>query len=273
MDTVGTTRENTWWLGVGILLTGWFVTMMSIAIAAPAYAAVCPVSPGIAHRGGNEHYVENTDNANRDATNVGVNQRETDIRFTSDDVPIIMHDPDVDRTTNGTGNVADLTAADIAVMRTADDQPIPTFRQYINDAQVDGAKLFIELKVNPTDDQWESFKDALTSRSIPTSRIIIMSFDKPTLTEAATELSTYQRGLVQGVGDVDPATVLPYATNLIKDHNAITWSRNEKWTDAGLKVYAWTVDDAGEWARMSYTSGVITDKPTAYLAWQKARVC
>ena len=36
---------------------------------------------------------------------------EADIRFTADDVPVILHDADLDRTTNGTGPVSGYTFA------------------------------------------------------------------------------------------------------------------------------------------------------------------
>lgn len=249
---------------------------VALAVPSPAGAAGCVTIPPVAHRGGTERYVENTANSFRDATNRGVPLWETDVRFTSDDVPVIMHDPDVDRTTDGTGLVASLSYADLAALRTADGQPVPTLAQLINDAEVDGAKIFVELKVDPTVAQWATFLAAMTSRAGMTGKLTITSFDTAILADAAIQAPAYARGLIQDVGDVDPATVTPYAHILIKHHNAITASRMTKWNTGGLTVYSWTVDTTDEMARMAWyptLAGVITDTPGAYLAWQKSRTC
>lgn len=254
------------------------ITLTAVAVVAPAtpsLAAVCAAPGVIAHRGGTERYVENTRDAFRDASNIGAGFWETDVRFTSDDVPVIMHDPDVDRTTNGTGAVADLTAAQIAALRTIDDQPVPTLAELMNDQSVDRAYAFVELKVMPTTAQWVTFIAALTSRAgAGTPKPAIESFDPDVLDEVAVRLPGYTRALVQSVGDADPADITPHATILLKHHDAITWSRWAKWSAAGLKVYAWTVDDdPAEWARLSYVAGMITETPRAYLAWKAGRVC
>ena len=38
---------------------------------------------------------------------------ELDVKLTSDRVPVVIHDPTVDRTTDGSGRVQDLTAAEL----------------------------------------------------------------------------------------------------------------------------------------------------------------
>ena len=240
-----------------------------------AHAAACVTIPAVAHRGGNERFTENTNDAFRHAQNLGVPIWETDVRFTSDDVPVIMHDPDVDRTTDGTGNVADHTWAELAAMHTGDGQPIPLLRDVVEGAFVDGARVYVELKVLPTAGQWTTFLAAMNARPL-TAKLVITSFDTATLAAAAVAAPGYARGLIQDVGDVDPATVTPYASILIKNHNSITAARMAKWTGGGLTVLAWTVDDEPEWDRMSWypaLAGVITDLPGAYLTWQKSRAC
>lgn len=249
-------------------------------IAAPerASAAACVTVPALAHRGGTERYVENTGNAFRNAANAGAPSWETDVQFTADNVPVIMHDDTVDRTTNGAGAVADLTYAQIAALRTSDDQPVPTLRELVNDAEVDGARLFPELKTMPTEAQWTTFLAALGSRPIA-SQIVVTSFDGPTLLAVKAHTSAYATGLITELGDQTVASVTQYGAHiLIKHHNAITWSRIAAWQGGGLSVYAWTVDTESEWQRMSaypagWLDGVITDDPAAYLAWQRGRGC
>jgi len=62
-----------------------------------------------AHRGANETHPENTIAAFEEAIRLGAQMIEFDVRLTKDNKLIIMHDRSVDRTTNGSGMVKDLT--------------------------------------------------------------------------------------------------------------------------------------------------------------------
>lgn len=67
----------------------------------------------IAHQGGELLAPSNTMTAFEKAAEMGVDVLETDIHITKDGHLVTIHDPSVDRTTNGKGNVADLTLAEI----------------------------------------------------------------------------------------------------------------------------------------------------------------
>lgn len=62
-----------------------------------------------AHRGASASHPENTLAAFRAALDVGADSVEFDVRLSRDGHPVVIHDDTVDRTTNGTGAVADLT--------------------------------------------------------------------------------------------------------------------------------------------------------------------
>jgi glycerophosphoryl diester phosphodiesterase len=248
----------------------------------PTTGAIALCAIHVAHRGGEERYTANTRNAFRDAANRGIAFWETDTRVTKDNVWIIMHDASVDATTDGTGAVADLTWAQIAALRTPDDQPVPTLADWINDQSVDRANGFLELKVTPTGKQWDSFIAALTSRAAAgTPRPVLSSFDPALLDQIAArpQLSKYDRALIQSVRDADPATITPHAGILIKHHDAITPDRLARWTAAGLKVYAWAdpaADPPKEWDRIAglgKVSGYVTSSPEAYAARMAKRTC
>ena len=66
-----------------------------------------------AHRGFSAKYPENTMAAFRAAIELGVDQIETDVRITKDGVLVLVHDGMVDRTSNGTGVVHDMTYAEL----------------------------------------------------------------------------------------------------------------------------------------------------------------
>ncbi|MEX2187098.1 MAG: glycerophosphodiester phosphodiesterase family protein [Pirellulales bacterium] len=67
----------------------------------------------ISHRGNSCCAPENTLAAIDAAFNAGASHMEIDVRLTADGVAVLMHDDALDRTTNGTGNVASMTLAQL----------------------------------------------------------------------------------------------------------------------------------------------------------------
>ena len=63
----------------------------------------------IGHRGNSAHAPENTLESFTQAIALGVDGVEFDVRLTADRQLVVIHDPTVDRTTNGSGEVARLT--------------------------------------------------------------------------------------------------------------------------------------------------------------------
>lgn len=63
----------------------------------------------IAHRGDWRHAPENSLQAIRNCIDMGVDMVEIDVRMTKDSVLVLMHDETIDRTTTGTGLLADWT--------------------------------------------------------------------------------------------------------------------------------------------------------------------
>ncbi len=66
-----------------------------------------------AHRGAMETHPENTISAFKEAIRLGAHMIEFDVRMTKDGKLVIMHDKSVNRTTNGSGLVSDLTYDEI----------------------------------------------------------------------------------------------------------------------------------------------------------------
>lgn len=65
------------------------------------------------HRGYSTEAPENTLPAYILSKKKGFNYVETDICFTSDNVPVLLHDSTIDRTSNGSGNINELTYAQV----------------------------------------------------------------------------------------------------------------------------------------------------------------
>ena len=89
------------------------------------------------HRGDWIYAPENSTTALEHAIFFGSDLIETDVRLTKDGKIIMMHDATVDRTTNGKGNIADLTLAEIKELRLRNnfggltDLKVPTLEEYI----------------------------------------------------------------------------------------------------------------------------------------------
>ena len=67
----------------------------------------------VGHRGAAAHFPENTAASFDHAVSLGVDAIEFDLRVSRDGVVVVVHDPSVDRTTDGIGAVADLTLAEL----------------------------------------------------------------------------------------------------------------------------------------------------------------
>jgi glycerophosphoryl diester phosphodiesterase len=80
----------------------------------------------VAHRGDWRNFPENSLAAIEGSIAGGMEMAEIDLQRTKDGHLILMHDPSVDRTTTGKGNVSDLTLEDIRGLRLRDGLGSPT---------------------------------------------------------------------------------------------------------------------------------------------------
>jgi glycerophosphoryl diester phosphodiesterase len=71
----------------------------------------------VAHRGASAREAENTLPAFERAIAMGADAVEFDVRIAADGTAVVMHDPDVSRTTDGEGLVRDLTLPELKTLR------------------------------------------------------------------------------------------------------------------------------------------------------------
>lgn len=67
----------------------------------------------IAHRGNSSEAPANTLEAIQQAIDIGVDMIEVDVRLSKDGVPVLIHDAELDQTTNGKGAVSSLTLEEL----------------------------------------------------------------------------------------------------------------------------------------------------------------
>lgn len=108
-----------------------------------------------AHRGTPSLAPENTMAGYHLSYELGADLIETDVQKTKDGEIIIMHDYTVDRTTDGTGNVKDLTLEDIQKLDAGSyfgeefaGEKVPTFREFLQAFKGKEVILLVELKAD-----------------------------------------------------------------------------------------------------------------------------
>jgi glycerophosphoryl diester phosphodiesterase len=91
-----------------ISVLAWGLCALLVVSAGFTVASVRPII-AIAHRGEHIKHPENTLPALQAAIDLGMDYAELDVRTTADDKLVLMHDPTVDRMTNGNGEVVKMT--------------------------------------------------------------------------------------------------------------------------------------------------------------------
>lgn len=114
----------------------------------------------VAHRGVPSLAPENTMAGYYLSHELGADLIETDIQQTKDGHIIVMHDTTVDRTTDGTGAVADLTLEEIKELDAGSyfgeefaGEKVPTFREFLEGFKDKDVVLLVELKAVDIEEQ------------------------------------------------------------------------------------------------------------------------
>lgn len=113
-----------------------------------------------AHRGIPSLAPENTMAGYRLAYEMGADLIETDLQITKDGQLVVMHDSTVDRTTNGTGKVSDLTFEEVRQLDAGitfspefAGEKVPSFREFLQEFKGKDVILLVEMKAAGIADQ------------------------------------------------------------------------------------------------------------------------
>ena len=121
-----------------------------LAAATPASAAPPQPVAIVAHRGLAKGVPENTLAAFRQSVARGITVIELDVRATRDGHLVILHDPTLDRTTDCSGRIAELSLARIkacdAGWRTHSGERIPTLAEALAFIKPTPARLLLDIK-------------------------------------------------------------------------------------------------------------------------------
>ncbi len=236
----------------------------------------------MAHRGASVELPENTLAAFDRAVAVGAPAVEFDIRITADGHAVVMHDPTVDRTTDGTGEVRSLTLDDIQALGIAAEdgtvERVPTLTDAL--ALLSGrAAVDVEIKNLPGepdfDGEREPAVDALQTALDEVAfvgSVIVSSFNPRSIAYSKARRPEIPTGLlteyrVDAIAGLTYASaeghdwVLPFTGKVLEAGEAFPALVHE----AGLLLGTWITDDPAEAVRLfeSGVDAVATNDPRA----------
>ncbi|HSK70727.1 MAG TPA: glycerophosphodiester phosphodiesterase [Pyrinomonadaceae bacterium] len=245
----------------------------------------------IAHRGGAGLYPENTLHAFKGSSDLGVDVIELDVRGTADGTLVVIHDATVDRTTNGSGRISEMTLEAVkklnAGYRFSPDGgktfpfresgvTVPTLPEVF--AALPDARFNIEIK-QETPSLVKPVCGLIRERKM-SEKVVVASFRQSVLddfrrecSEVATSagpsevsqfLAMYKTGLGASYSPAMQALQVPeYLTGL----QVISKEFVENAQRLNLKVHVWTINETTDMQRLlgMGVHGIMTDYPDRLL--------
>lgn len=226
------------------------------------------------HRGYNSVAPENTLPAFKLSRQNGFVYAETDVRFTSDDVAVCLHDESINRTArnsdgtqlSSTVNIADITyeqalTYDFGIWKNASyaGTKIPTFDEFLTLCKNLGLRPYIELKTG-TQAQIEAVVDAVVAHGLKGKETYI-SFETTLLGYVKDYDATARLGFL----DMGTPSLPRTAKNYLTGTNEVFLNSSNKGraTDCiaqGIGYEVWTVDSSSVVLGLDpYITGVTTN--------------
>lgn len=130
-----------------------FISVLALVLFAGAAMAQNQQVRIFAHRGGRMEFDENTLSAFEASYKAGYRGYETDVRMTRDGQLVILHDSDLKRTTDMTGRVEEMDAAEIRKATTKGGHKVMFLDELMDwiDSKGDITYVEFELKTNPAE--------------------------------------------------------------------------------------------------------------------------
>lgn len=197
----------------------------------------------IAHRGGpgSAEAPEGTLAAFRASAAAGADWLEFDVRATRDGVLVVLHDPTVDRTTDGTGSVHDLTFEELRALDAGGGAQVPSVAEVIDLARDAGLPILPEVKDGPEHPEVAPALLDLLDETGYLDRAVIQAFEPEELARIHALRPAAETCLLTRAWAFDPAaipsgtrTVCPMGELLLLNPDAIRQAHA-----SGHRVFAW----------------------------------
>jgi glycerophosphoryl diester phosphodiesterase len=246
----------------------------------------------LAHQGGENLWPSNTRRALEQSAALGADVLDMDMHMTRDGVLVLMHDRTVDRTTNGSGAIRDLTLAEIkqldAGYRFTPDNgqtypyrgkglAVPTLEELFQ--AFPGKRFGIEIKDGDPVSMAQAFCALIRKYGMEKS-VLVSSFSEEQMDpfrrecpEVATSATTWEVRtfyIFFRLGLVD--TLAPrYASLQVPEESGGIYLLTQKFVNAahrrGLTVIPWTINEEDDLRRILAlgVDGINTDNPDRLL--------
>jgi glycerophosphoryl diester phosphodiesterase len=220
----------------------------------------------IAHRGDSAHRPENTLASFASALEVGAALVELDVQLTADGHVVVIHDPELERTTTGEGDVRRLTLAQVrAVSAGYPDrfgsayagERVPALSEAL--ALLRGrARVLVEIKAESVTNDVEGGIEARTAEEIRRAgmadSVALISFEHRAILRLASIAPEMTRGRLFGRTNADEVleAARDAACELVMPHKGqLNDALVERVHAAGLKLATWVVDDPAELRKLA----------------------
>ena len=233
-----------------------------------------------AHRGDRADAPENTIPAFEAAVTSGSDFLETDLQLTADGYAVLMHDDTVDRTTNGSGAVADLTLAQIRALDAGSwydpafaGTAVPTFADFL-DLLADEPEVtaLVELKATWAIDDVAPLLSGIYYRGLQ-DRVVFASFSPASLAALQRADPVIPRVLLRHTLPLEPVTVASrYGVIAIMTRASALEEHPDAVRDmhaAGFGILLYTLNNEDRWGEALAwgVDGIVTDEPSALDSW------
>ncbi|MFD6287829.1 glycerophosphodiester phosphodiesterase [Streptomyces sp. NPDC060205] len=212
----------------------------------------------IGHRGIMGVEPENTLRSFTAAQQAGLDLIELDLHLSKDGALVVMHDADVDRTTDGSGPIAEKTLAELRVLDAGRGERIPVFEEVLDAVT---APLQAEIKDVAAA---RALAEVMNRRDL-VGRVEVLSFHDEAIAEIARLVPGVRTALVAsryGIDVVERATAVG-ATTLVLNIRRLTLEVVERARKADLRIIGWVVNtqDHLRLVRALELDGATTDYP------------
>ncbi|MCG7362334.1 glycerophosphodiester phosphodiesterase [Roseomonas sp. ACRSG] len=230
----------------------------------------------VSHRGGTFLWPENSLEAFENSLMLGIEQAECDVHLSADGIPVVIHDPVLQRTTEAQGSVAALSAEALGQIRLRGGRggTIPTLAEVATLFTGKSMQLQVEVKPYITGAAYPGLLDrslAVLDKAGIRSQCRIIAFDAEVAAAAqqagglAGVIWLFERRLLQAVGAEGVIAVArAYGFNMVEtDVVALDAELCDRFRAAGLRLGAWGANHA-ETLKKAFSlplDAVATDNP------------
>jgi glycerophosphoryl diester phosphodiesterase len=227
-------------------------------------------------------FPENTSAAELDAIKHGASMMNVDVQWTSDVVPVALHDTDLNRTTSGSGPVSAISSAKFTALRSLNNDGTANFgrlhpqtlAQLLAAVRGTGLPIVIQMESNPfAGGAGQAAVDSLAaviSNSGYAEKTIVAGWDAQDITAFHQTDPNVRVAYLQESGTPTTASITATGAHILYiDYIGVTAAKVATWHQGGLTVWVWTPPYQSQWAslRKMGVDAITTNWVPDYARW------